>query len=125
MIGPGDQSNMPAIGSKNYRAITCKFWLKGACVLGDRCHFEHKFDKEKAPICDEFRRTGRCMDYPDCPFKHEAETVSECNMFNLGFCVYGPTCRFRHVKKEGPPTDPSTLEAAKPKAVRRKDPGLR
>ena len=36
-------------------------------------------------------------------------------MYKLGFCVYGPTCRYRHTRLPGPPPDPSTVEAAKPR----------
>ena len=39
-------------------------------------------------------------------------------MFKLGFCVYGPQCRYRHTRVSGPPPDPSTLEAAKPRDFR-------
>ena len=39
-------------------------------------------------------------------------------MFKLGFCVYGPQCRYRHTRATGPPPDPSTIEAAKPRDFR-------
>lgn len=39
-------------------------------------------------------------------------------MFKLGFCVYGPQCRYRHTRASGPPPDPSTIEAAKPRDFR-------
>ena len=39
-------------------------------------------------------------------------------MFKLGFCVYGPQCRYRHTRAIGPPPDPSTIEAAKPRDFR-------
>ena len=39
-------------------------------------------------------------------------------MFKLGFCVYGPQCRYRHTRVSGPPPDPSTIEAAKPRDFR-------
>ncbi len=42
----------------------------------------------------------------------------ECNMYKLGFCVYGPRCRFRHTRLPGPPPDPETFEAAKPREFR-------
>ena len=44
--------------------------------------------------------------------------LQECNMFKLGFCVYGPQCRYRHTKLPGPPPDPKTVEAAKPREFR-------
>lgn len=39
-------------------------------------------------------------------------------MYALGFCIFGPECRYNHTRKPGPPPDPSTVEAAKPKAFR-------
>jgi cleavage and polyadenylation specificity factor subunit 4 len=39
-------------------------------------------------------------------------------MYKLGFCVYGPKCRFRHTKLPGPPPDPEVFEAAKPREFR-------
>lgn len=39
-------------------------------------------------------------------------------MFKLGFCVYGPQCRYRHTRASGPPPDPSNVEAAKPREFR-------
>ena len=26
----------------------------------------------------------------DCPYKHTTDTIKECNMYKLGFCIYGP-----------------------------------
>ncbi len=45
-------------------------------------------------------------------------TLQECNMYKLGFCVYGPRCRFRHTRLPGPPPEPETVEAAKPREFR-------
>jgi hypothetical protein len=39
-------------------------------------------------------------------------------MFKLGFCVYGPQCRYRHTKLGGPPPDPKDVDAAKPREFR-------
>ncbi len=39
-------------------------------------------------------------------------------MYKLGFCVYGPRCRFRHTRLPGPPPHPETFEAAKPRDFR-------
>lgn len=39
-------------------------------------------------------------------------------MFKLGFCVYGPDCRYRHTRLAGPPPSPSTVDAAKPREFR-------
>ena len=39
-------------------------------------------------------------------------------MYKLGFCVYGPQCRFKHTRLPGPPPEPDSLEAAKPREYR-------
>ena len=39
-------------------------------------------------------------------------------MFKLGFCVYGPDCRYRHTRLAGPPPSPGTVDAAKPRDFR-------
>lgn len=44
--------------------------------------------------------------------------LQECNMFKLGFCIYGPQCRYRHTKLQGPPPEPKEVDAAKPREFR-------
>lgn len=44
--------------------------------------------------------TGECKEI-DCPFKHSLEDVKECNMYKLGFCIYGGHCRYKHTKSPG------------------------
>lgn len=39
-------------------------------------------------------------------------------MYKLGFCIYGPACRFKHTRQGGPPPDPELIEACKPKELR-------
>ena len=86
-------------------------------MKGDSCGFLHQFDSERMPTCRAMVKHGVCRE-PDCPYKHTTEDIKECNMYRLGFCVYGPTCRYKHTRLPGPPPDPSTLEAARPRAVR-------
>lgn len=95
----------------------CAFWIKGMCMKGDNCGFLHEMVPERMPECTTFLKKGFCND-PDCKFKHSRENIKECNMYALGFCIFGPECRYNHTRKAGPPPDPSTVEAAKPKAFR-------
>lgn len=96
----------------------CTYWLKGLCMKGDSCGFLHQFDRERMPVCRTMVRRGVCTE-PDCPFKHTTEDIKECNMYRLGFCVYGPTCRYKHTRLErGMLPDPSSIEAARPREVR-------
>ena len=102
---------------RNYRQTVCTYWLRGLCMKGDTCGFLHEFDPSKMPVCRNLLKYGTCKE-PDCPYKHSTEEIKECNMYKLGFCVYGPACRFKHTRQAGPPPDPELLEAAKPKEFR-------
>ncbi|KAK9803383.1 hypothetical protein WJX72_003211 [[Myrmecia] bisecta] len=102
---------------KNYRQTVCTYWLKGLCMKGDTCGFLHKFDAARMPVCRTLLRFGVCKE-PDCPYKHTLDDIKECNMYKLGFCVYGPQCRYKHTRTPGPPPDPKTVEAAKPREHR-------
>lgn len=102
---------------RNFRQTVCTYWLRGLCMKGDTCGFLHEFDPNKMPVCRNLLKYGTCKE-PDCPYKHSTEEIKECNMYKLGFCIYGPACRFKHTRLAGPPPDPELLEAAKPKEYR-------
>lgn len=72
------------------------------CMKGDTCGFLHKFDPERMPVCRMWMKSGTCKEL-DCPFKHSLEDVKECNMYKLGFCIYGNHCRYKHTKCPGTP----------------------
>lgn len=121
---PGeDGSGAAAVGGaaggkpRNFRQTVCTYWLRGLCMKGDTCGFLHEFDPNKMPVCRNLLKYGTCKE-PDCPYKHSTEEIKECNMYKLGFCIYGPACRFKHTRLAGPPPDPELLEAAKPKEYR-------
>ncbi|UPQ97011.1 30-kDa cleavage and polyadenylation specificity factor 30 [Chloropicon primus] len=105
------------VSKKNFRQTVCRHWLRGLCMKGEQCGFLHQFDQSRMPICRFFAKYGVCRE-PECVFKHSTEEVKECNMFNLGFCIHGPLCRYKHVQRPGPPPPPETVEQAKPKAFR-------
>lgn len=86
-------------------------------MKGDSCGFLHQFDPQRMPVCRTLLKFGVCKE-PDCPYKHTLDEIKECNMYKLGFCIYGPACRFKHTRQHGPPPDPTRLEACKPKEVR-------
>lgn len=107
------------------------------------------------PVCRNLLKNGVCKDL-DCPYKHTTDEIKECNMYKLGFCIYGPAvssclmlpmlvcmnslsgnaftfftshtptlpailfvqCRYKHTRLNGPPPDPTTVEAAKPREFR-------
>ncbi len=102
---------------RNYKQTVCTYWLRNLCMKGDTCGFLHEFDPERMPVCKNLLKFGQCKE-ADCPYKHTTDSIKECNMYKLGFCIYGPACRFKHTRATGPPPDPSRLEACKPKEYR-------
>lgn len=113
----GAAAGAPVSKPRNFRQTVCTYWLRGLCMKGDTCGFLHEFDPNKMPVCRNLLKYGTCKE-PDCPYKHSTEEIKECNMYKLGFCIYGPACRFKHTRLAGPPPDPELLEAAKPKEYR-------
>lgn len=61
-------------------------------MKGDTCGFLHQFDPQRMPVCRTLLKFGVCKE-PDCPYKHTLEEIKECNMYKLGFCIYGPAVR--------------------------------
>lgn len=115
--GQASQGGRQEPKPRNYRQTVCTYWLRGLCMKGDTCGFLHQFDPQRMPVCRNLLKYGVCKE-PDCPYKHTTEEIKECNMYKLGFCIYGPACRFKHTRQSGPPPDPEYLEAAKPKEFR-------
>ena len=69
-------------------------------MKGDSCGFLHQLDPQRMPVCRAVLKYGVCKE-PDCLFKHSLDDVKECNMFKLGFCIYGNNCRYKHTKLPG------------------------
>lgn len=61
-------------------------------MKGDSCGFLHQFEPSRMPVCRNLLKMGVCKDI-DCPYKHTTEEIKECNMYRLGFCIYGPAVR--------------------------------
>ena len=40
-------------------------------------------------------------------------------MFKLGFCVYGPQCRYRHTRVAGPPPEPKDIDCTRLRDLKR------
>lgn len=69
-------------------------------MKGDSCGFLHQLDPERMPVCRSLLKYGSCKE-TDCLFKHSLDDVKECNMYRLGFCIYGPNCRYKHTRLPG------------------------
>jgi cleavage and polyadenylation specificity factor subunit 4 len=55
------------------------------------------YDLSKMPLC---RHGERCKVH-DCPFRHISEANRlECVFYSQGFCIHGPFCRYKHVRRE-------------------------
>ena len=74
------------------RQTVCTYWLRNLCMKGDTCGFLHQFDAARMPVCRNLLKFGTCKE-ADCPYKHSTEEIKECNMYKLGFCIYGPAVR--------------------------------
>ena len=57
--------------------------------------------RDEIPCLIATETFANCLQEPDCPFKHSYDDIKECNMFRLGFCIYGPLCRYKHTPMKG------------------------
>jgi cleavage and polyadenylation specificity factor subunit 4 len=79
------------------RTVVCRHWLRDLCMKGAACEFLHQYDLSKMPLC---RHGERCK-IKDCPFRHISEADRlECVFYSQGFCIHGPFCRYKHVRRE-------------------------
>lgn len=91
---------------RRFKTVVCRHWVKGLCMKLDNCEFLHELNIERMPEC----RWGEKCQIPDCPFKHTKEQDRlECSYYNLGFCMHGTGCRYRHVRK-APEECPDVLQ---------------
>jgi hypothetical protein len=92
-----------------HKKTVCEFWLRRQCTKGDNCGFLHDWDPTRMPICRNFKVYNFCNEQ-GCNFKHGFEKQKECNLYNLGFCLYGKSCSFKHTKQLVPSTDLFKIE---------------
>lgn len=79
------------------RTVVCRHWLRDLCMKGSACEFLHQYDLSKMPLC---RHGERCK-INDCPFRHISEANRlECVFYSQGFCIHGPFCRYKHVRRD-------------------------
>jgi cleavage and polyadenylation specificity factor subunit 4 len=91
------QDNSSEQDNNRYRSVVCSFWLTGRCISGEeQCTYLHKFDKSKMIGC----KHGSLCKIKNCPLKHmEENAMQECLYYRQGFCMKGPDCFLRHVKR--------------------------
>lgn len=79
------------------RTVVCRHWLRDLCMKGAACEFLHQYDLSKMPLC---RHGDKCK-VKDCPFRHISEADRlECVFYSQGFCIHGPFCRYKHIRKD-------------------------
>lgn len=100
VFATGDESEPVLTSAKHdprLRTVVCRHWLRDLCMKGSACEFLHQYDLSKMPLC---RHGDRCK-IKDCPFRHISEANRlECVFFSQGFCIHGPFCRYKHVRRE-------------------------
>ena len=100
VFATGDESEPQLTSAKHdprLRTVVCRHWLRDLCMKGAACEFLHQYDLSKMPLC---RHGDRCK-VKDCPFRHinEADRL-ECVFYSQGFCIHGPFCRYKHVRRD-------------------------
>lgn len=103
---PTEQLQTESTDAK-FKRVVCRFWLNGECIHDTKCKFLHVYDLAKMPEC----RWGSKCQKKGCVFKHLTDAEKdECANFRLGFCSFGPVCKYRHDVKK--PTElPAISEA--------------
>ena len=91
------QERLATVGdSRTDKRVVCRYWLEGRCLKEQECRFLHVLDHDKMPEC----KFGSKCSNPACIFKHiRDEEKEECPNYRLGFCAFGVSCRFRHVRR--------------------------
>jgi cleavage and polyadenylation specificity factor subunit 4 len=100
VFASGDEAEPQLTSAKHdprLRTVVCRHWLRDLCMKGANCEFLHQYDLSKMPLC---RHGDRCK-VKDCPFRHISEADRlECVFYSQGFCIHGPFCRYRHVRRD-------------------------
>lgn len=100
VFATGDEAEPQVTSAKNdprLRTVVCRHWLRDLCMKGAACEFLHQYDLSKMPLC---RHGDRCK-IKDCPFRHISEADRlECVFYSQGFCIHGPFCRYKHMRRE-------------------------
>jgi cleavage and polyadenylation specificity factor subunit 4 len=100
VFATGEDAEPVMTSAKNdprLRTVVCRHWLRDLCMKGAACEFLHQYDLSKMPLC---RHGDRCK-VKDCPFRHISEADRlECVFYSQGFCIHGPFCRYKHVRRE-------------------------
>jgi cleavage and polyadenylation specificity factor subunit 4 len=67
----------------------CKHFIRGLCIMGDKCEFLHEYNLRKFPECWWWSTYGFCTAGDECLYYHPKVRRRECEDFNRGFCKLG------------------------------------
>lgn len=100
VFATGEEAEPVLTSAKNdprLRTVVCRHWLRDLCMKGAACEFLHQYDLSKMPLC---RHGDKCK-IKDCPFRHISDADRlECVFYSQGFCIHGPFCRYKHVRRD-------------------------
>jgi len=100
VFATGEEAEPVLTSAKNdprLRTVVCRHWLRDLCMKGAACEFLHQYDLSKMPLC----RHGDNCKIKDCPFRHISDADRlECVFYSQGFCIHGPFCRYKHVRRD-------------------------
>lgn len=77
----------------------CKHYLRGLCIMGKNCEFLHEYNLRKFPECWWYGTYGFCAVGDECLYYHPKVRARECEDYNRGFCVLGPDCPRKHIRR--------------------------
>ncbi|KAI5451917.1 RNA-binding component of cleavage and polyadenylation factor [Naganishia albida] len=77
----------------------CKHFIRGLCIMGDKCEFLHEYNLTKFPECWWWSTYGFCTAGDECLYWHPKVRRRECVDFNRGFCKLGPDCPRTHIRR--------------------------
>ncbi|KAJ9107820.1 hypothetical protein QFC19_002726 [Naganishia cerealis] len=77
----------------------CKHFIRGLCIMGDKCEFLHEYNLRKFPECWWWSTYGFCTAGDECLYYHPKVRQRECEDYNRGFCKLGPDCPRKHIRR--------------------------
>ncbi|WVO21840.1 mRNA 3'-end-processing protein YTH1 [Cryptococcus decagattii] len=91
---------LPAHPREREKKLTvCKHYLRNLCKMGDNCEYTHDFNLRTMPECIWFVKQGKCELGGECLYFHPRDRRVECPDYNRGFCVLGPNCPRKHIRR--------------------------
>ncbi|KAK6902712.1 mRNA 3'-end-processing protein YTH1 [Kwoniella mangroviensis CBS 10435] len=81
------------------KLTVCKHYLRNLCKMGDNCEYTHDWNLRTMPVCVMFVKQGKCELGGECLYFHPRDRRVECPDYKRGFCLLGPECPRKHIRK--------------------------